>query len=209
MTWTDAGIFSNVVRNVPLSSCNEIVYAGVLIPRKGIHILIDAFSNLQSRHPESTLSIIGTPQNSEYTDRLHKQVVQLDLVEKVKFYDNVPQRELSEAFARSRVLVLPSFSEGLGRVLVEAMLCGTPVIGTRVGGISDLIHDGHNGYLIPSDDIPALTEALYKVFDDPQIELMGIRAKEFAATFFSPEKYKQGYQELFEIADQILSNASQ
>jgi glycosyltransferase involved in cell wall biosynthesis len=61
---------------------------------------------------------------------------------------------------------LPSRSEGLGRVIIEALCRSRPVIGSRVGGIADLIEDGVNGVLVPPDDVSALEDALVRVLSD-------------------------------------------
>jgi glycosyltransferase involved in cell wall biosynthesis len=64
------------------------------------------------------------------------------------------------------VLVLPSRSEGLGRVIIEALCRGRPVVGSRVGGIADLLEDGVNGVLVEPGDTEALAEALVRVLSN-------------------------------------------
>jgi glycosyltransferase involved in cell wall biosynthesis len=86
------------------------------------------------------------------------------------------------------VLVLPSRSEGMGRVVVEAFCRGRPVIGTRVGGIPDLVHDGRNGLLVDPDDTQALADAIVHVLADPALaSRLAARAQPERAT--SPEEY--------------------
>jgi len=65
------------------------------------------------------------------------------------------------------VFVLPSRAEAFGSVFAEAALCGLALVGTNVGGIAEQIEHGHNGLLVPPDNVPALASALEKVISDP------------------------------------------
>jgi glycosyltransferase involved in cell wall biosynthesis len=66
------------------------------------------------------------------------------------------------------MLVLPSLNEGMGRVLVEAMAAGKPVVASRVGGIPDLVIHGKTGFLVPPADEKALADGIKKLLDDPE-----------------------------------------
>ena len=198
MTWSDTDIFQNTSRTISVDQAQDIIYAGVLIPRKGVHHLLSAFAHLE--HPSARLFLVGHPENEAYAKHLHQQAEQLDIADKVHFVGNVSQQGLADYFAKSRVMVLPSLSEGLGRVVVEAMLLGLPVIGSRVGGIPDMITDGENGYLIEPDDVDSLASALKRIYSH-DVKMMGENAQTFAQEFFSPETYVNGYRQLFEMAD--------
>jgi len=198
MTWSNTDIFQQTQRTVPINAAQDIVYAGVLIPRKGVHHLLTAFAQLD--HPSAQLYLVGHPENAAYAGELEQQAQDLDIRERVHFVGNVTQQGLADYFAKARVMVLPSLSEGLGRVVVEAMLLGTPVIGSRVGGIPDMITDGENGYLIEPDDVESLTDALRKIYE-ADVKQMGDSARHFAQDFFSPEAYVEGYRTLFDMAD--------
>ena len=75
----------------------------------------------------------------------------------------------------ARVMVLPSFAEGLPVVLMEALALGRPVISTYVAGIPELVQDGVSGWLVPAGSVSALTEALFRALQTPtgQLEQMG------------------------------------
>jgi glycosyltransferase involved in cell wall biosynthesis len=199
MTWSDVDAFRFVERPRPASACVDVVYAGVLRPGKGVHVLLEAFARLA--HPTARLHIVGEPQNADYAAQLAAQVEALGLVERVAFVGRVSQRELAAFFASARVAVLPSFSEGLGRVIVEAMLTGTPVIGSRVGGIPELIRDGETGWLVPAEDAAALAAALQVVYDHPSYQTVADAARSFAQSFFSSERYVEGYRALIAVAN--------
>ena len=202
--WTDIEAFLTAGKETngqKVQRSPEIIYVGVLIPLKGVHFLIEAFSRITQAFPEARLVIIGKEENPEYADSLKRQVQELGLAEKVKFLPPMSQAELARKVARARVLVLPSLSEGLGRVVFEAMACGTPVIGSRVGGIPEMIQDGANGFLVPPGDVNALAERLRWFFEYPdKVTYMGQQARRFAKEFFSPEAYVRHYASLLAMA---------
>ncbi|MEM2991071.1 MAG: glycosyltransferase, partial [Halobacteria archaeon] len=99
----------------------------------------------------------------------------------------------------------PSVSEGLGRVVFEAMACGTPVIGSRVGGVQEMIEEGVTGFLVPPGDVDELAQRHKWILSHPEeAKQIGERAREFAQRFFSPKAYQQSYARLFQIAESIL-----
>jgi glycosyltransferase involved in cell wall biosynthesis len=204
MTWTDAGAFLDAPREVPLAQSCDVVYAGALIPRKGVEVLIAAFGHIAADFPESRLWIVGAPENAGYAAQLERQAADLGLADCITFAGALPQAELARVMARGRVLAVPSISEGLGRVVVEAMMCGTPVVGSRVGGIPDMIEDGATGYLVPPQNADALADALRRVLSDPHVERMGRAARAFAEGFFSPAGYVDGYRRLLQQAAALI-----
>jgi glycosyltransferase involved in cell wall biosynthesis len=190
MTWTDADAFKQTVRVQPPSACTDLVYAGTLIPRKGVHILLDAFARIAAEQPAAQVWLVGKDENAEYAAALRQQTQRLGLTERVHFVGMVPQSELAGYMARGRGLVLDSLSEGLPRVVIEAMLNGLPVIASRVSGTPDVITDDDTGYLIPPDDVEALVGALRALYANPDLDGMGQRAQTFARAFFSTDSYR-------------------
>lgn len=205
MAWTDTRAFLEAARDAPPSRSHTILFAGALTPIKGVHHLLDAFAAVRASHPEARLQLAGRPQNAEYVAQLRQQIGRLELANRVDFLGELPQAELARHMAGARALVLPSLSEGLGRVIVEAMLCGAPAIASRVGGIPDMVRDGETGYLVSPGDAAALADALAKALDDPNIDRMSASARAFAREFFSPAAYVEAHRRLIEAA---LSAAS-
>jgi glycosyltransferase involved in cell wall biosynthesis len=204
-TWTDIGVFLEAgacpsARRSPL-----IVYAGVLTPLKGVHHLLQAFACLRPDFPDAELAIIGRDENLHYARGLRVEVERLGLDGRVRFVGEVPQADLAEWMAQGQVFVIPSLSEGLGRVVIEAMAAGTPVIGSHVGGIPEMVQDGITGFLVPPGDEEALAEKLRWVLSYPeQASAMARRARIFAQQFFSTEAYLQGYREVLELARKVV-----
>ncbi|HWH76381.1 MAG TPA: glycosyltransferase [Candidatus Binatus sp.] len=199
--WTDIETFCLAANAAGERDSERILYAGVLTPLKGVDRLIDAFALIAGDFPQSRLAIVGRRQNQEYGERLGEQVARLNLVDRIEFMPAVAQAELAVLMATAAVLVLPSNSEGLGRVLVEAMAAATPVIGTDVGGIPDLIKNGVNGFLVPPGDPAALAQRLRWILTNPrQAVAMGQAGQTFATEFFSTEVYLNGYRNIFQRA---------
>jgi glycosyltransferase involved in cell wall biosynthesis len=83
-------------------------------------------------------------------------------------------------YSAADAVVLPSKSEGLPRVMLEAMACGTPFIGTRISGVVDHIRDGENGFIVAPDDEPALALRLRVVREQPlHARQIGRRGQEY------------------------------
>ncbi len=200
MSWTDSQVFAQVVAERPVSQRNEILFAGVLIPRKGLHFLLEAFACVQAELPQARLRLAGDAANRDYAAHLRRQVAELQLTEHVIFEAHVPQEQLAQRMAGARVLVLPSQSEGLGKVIIEAMLCGTPVLASEVDGIPEIVEEGVTGYLVPPGDVDALAERMLHLFREADVDGMGAQARSFANDFFSPEAYVANYGRLFTLA---------
>ncbi|OLC85263.1 MAG: hypothetical protein AUI86_12825 [Gemmatimonadetes bacterium 13_1_40CM_3_66_12] len=149
----------------------QILYVGNLIPRKGVRYLIDALKRLPPTIPAKLL-ILG-----EGTDRpkLEAQVRDLGLNGRVSMPGRVPDPDLHRALREANVFVLPSIvdkrgdTEGLGVVLLEAMSYRVPVIGSAIGGITDIISDGETGLLVPHEDSAAIAAAVQRIAGDPAL----------------------------------------
>jgi len=202
--WTDIEAFFEAgAREVPREP--EVLYAGVLIPLKGVHHLIGAFARVVPEFPWARLIVVGRADNQAYAAELKRRVAQAGLDGRVAFAGELPQAELALGMRRAGVFVLPSLSEGLGRVVVEAMATGTPVIGSQVGGIAEIVEDGVTGFLVPPGDEAALADRLRRILANPvEARTIGKRARQFARSFFSIEAYVNGYRRLFAMADDIL-----
>jgi glycosyltransferase involved in cell wall biosynthesis len=98
---------------------------------------------------------------------------------------------VASALDESTLLVLPSRSEGMGRVIVEAFCRARPVVASRVGGIPDLVEDGRNGLLVEPGDTEGLADALVRVLDDRDLaERLGVAAGSSAGLWtVSPEDF--------------------
>jgi glycosyltransferase involved in cell wall biosynthesis len=139
-----------------------VVAMGRLADEKGFDLLLEAFARMAEKHPGFDLKILGEGNNRQ---ALEKQRSELGLDHRV----SMPGR-LSDPFPVLRgasLFVLSSRTEGFGNVLTEAMVCGLPVLATDCpGGPSEIIRDGEDGVLIPSEDSAALAVAMDRLLAD-------------------------------------------
>jgi len=204
--WTDIDVFLEASEKGIDPNEDTVLYAGVLIYRKGLHVLLQAFNQVASSLPSARLLLVGSPENPSYVHELKSMVERLGIEEKVEFIDEVSQRELARLMKACRVFVLPSLSEGLGKVILEAMACGKPVVGSNVNGIPEVIKDGQTGFLVPPGDVEALAERLTWMLANPEeAEAMGKRGRACVEKSFSQDSYVKNYASMFKEARQLLN----
>jgi glycosyltransferase involved in cell wall biosynthesis len=140
-----------------------LLYVGRLTEIKGVHYLLDAMAKVAGQRPECTLLIIG---HGELENELKEKVAALGLQKVVCFVGGLPYEQLPPYYATADIFIGPSIqarggdTEGFGLTFVEAAMSGCLLIGTRSGGIEDIITDGENGLLVPPADAEALAEKI-------------------------------------------------
>jgi D-inositol-3-phosphate glycosyltransferase len=163
--------------------CERIVlFVGRIEQIKGIDVLLRALGLLFFRHPEFRndlcLLVVGgalDPNDDspeiEKIEELQRLVHQHRMEANVSFVGSMDQQRLALFYAAADVCAVPSLTESFGLVALEAMACGTPVVGTRVGGLQTLIDDGQSGLLVPAGDYQALAESIAKVLTDHRLRM--------------------------------------
>ena len=140
----------------------ELLFVGRLVVQKGIADLIQTMKYL--KNPDIHLTIIGDGMDREMFERM---VVENNLSDSILFKGQIQWgEELWKEMQAAHCLILPSYNEGLGMVCVEAMANGLPVIGSNQGGIPDIVKDSKNGLLIEPGNIPAIAEAILRLYED-------------------------------------------
>jgi glycosyltransferase involved in cell wall biosynthesis len=136
----------------------QIIFLGNVIPRKGLHILIEALSILQ---PKIQLAVVGSlTSDPAYGEEIQQKVLDAGLRTQVQFCGALNQEDLAGLLLSSHLLVVPSSYEGFGIAYLEGMAFGLPAIGTTAGAAKEIIDDGETGYLVPADDPVMLAERL-------------------------------------------------
>ena len=143
----------------------NLLYVGRLSYEKGLEHLIKSMHQLG---PEMCrLLICGEGPDRK---RLENLVNESGLNDCVDFLGFIPWgKRLSEVYVQSDIFILPSLSEGIPKVLLEAMAKGLPVVATNVGGIPDIISGEENGILVPSGDSQAITDAVRLLISDKSL----------------------------------------
>jgi len=160
---------------------------------KGHTVLIEAMKEIKKEVADARLVIVG--EGCLY-DRLYEQVNRLGLKDSVLFTGF--QMDVSEIVSTFDVAVLPSFFEGMGRVLLEAMAMEKPVVASRVGGIPDLVRDGFNGLLTTPGDVQGLADAIIKILNDRELAVrMGVNCRKMTSNQFSAEAMVKSIKKVY------------
>ncbi len=187
-TGVSAGVGSTVIYNgadadrfTPTPSEDDpgrqvLLAVGNLIPTKGQDLILRAMGRLGSSFPQLQCQFIGDGPDRK---RLESLSAELGIARRVQFLGRRSRVEVAEAMRSCSVFVLPSRSEGLGCVYLEAMACAKPVIACRGQGIEEIIEQGKNGWLIPGDGLEELVQALSKLLLSHDVaSQMGLAARE-------------------------------
>lgn len=164
---------------------------------KGYTDFIRAIPKVRKMMPEVRFVGVGGTPHADYkaiTTRLMSELSLGDSLILTGFREDIPQ-----IVAALDIFVLASHYEPFGRVLVEAMAAGKPVIGTNVGGIPEIIEDGVTGLLVPPHAPDDLAQAIIKILQDPDLaRRLGAAGRERAKACFSPERYVTEVQKVYE-----------
>ncbi len=155
----------------------RLLFVGNVIPRKGLHILLQALERLD--FADWTLDVVGSLQMAPaYARALVLHVERVGLLNRVTFWGALDRESLAVRYATSDLLVVPSSYEGFGIVYLEAMGFGLPPIAARAGAAGELIRDGENGLLLPPGDPVALARCLTMLHRDRDLLAeMGVQAR--------------------------------
>lgn len=151
--------------NIPENTL-VILNVGFITRRKGIDILLKAYARIKSEFPDSRLVIAGSYSNtpSSYWNELQQIIAQHQLNENVLFTGH--REDVTRLMAMSDMLVLSSRNEAVPICVLEAMVCGLPVVATNVGAIEEILEHCRLGIIVPPEDDMALAEGIKKIIID-------------------------------------------
>lgn len=160
----------------------RIIYCGRVTISKGVHYLLQAFSDLNL--PNSELWLVGTI--SEDMKLNMKRYSSTNIC----YQGHVKENELYKYYSESSVFCFPSLDDGFGMVIVQAMACGLPVICTTNTGGKDIMRDGRDGIVVPIRDVEALKEKIVYLYENPDLRKeMGQSARKRVQSGFSWKDY--------------------
>lgn len=172
----------------------RVVTVARLSPEKGLPFLIEAVKIARQAIPEAELVIVG---GGPIEAELKALAAEGSLQDAVRFLGARPNAEAMAEVAKSAVFVLPSLGEGLGIVLLEAQALGVPVIGTRVGGIPDVIEHEKTGLLVPPSDAKALAESIVRMLTDHALAAACVEEAKARLAKFDWEAIAERYAEIY------------
>lgn len=144
---------------------NQVLFVGSLIERKGPLYLLQAMRLVHQDLPEASLVLVG---EGDQRAKLEEYIAANSMEDYVRLAGTQPQSAVGALMRESRLFVLPSIEEGQGVVLMEALASGTPCVGSRVGGIPDVVTE-NVGRLVEAGDVSALAEAIRAYLTDQNL----------------------------------------
>ncbi len=179
---TDAQRFANADRSRGRQALGladgevAVLCIAALEDHKDHRTLLTAWGRIAAAHPRAHLLLAG---EGSLRSALEAQAASLPRVRFLGFREDIP-----DLLAAADVCTLTSHLEGLGSTVMDAMVCGVPVVATRAGGIPELIRDGEDGLLCPVGDVERLAGALGQVIADPGLrQRLGTAARHSAQSF--------------------------
>jgi phosphatidylinositol alpha-1,6-mannosyltransferase len=174
------------------------LFVGHLTRVKGVDVLLKAFA--QTRLPPLRLLIVG---DGPERNPLQTLAAELGVAERTTFAGAVSWQEMPPYFAACDFFVLPSRSEGMGIVLLEATATAKPVIGSDVGGIPSLVVPEKNGLLVTAEDDADLSAALSRLTEDAALRgRLGATARQMACEQFAESKQVDAVERLYAMANE-------
>lgn len=199
---TDAGLRTRTVYNGidPLdpaqtsrpedlpSSAFHFAAVGRVTPVKGLEFALQALARLDPSSP-AVLDVIGT---GELVPALQRQARQLDLGERVRFLGF--RKNIYDYLAHADVLLMPSLHEGLPYTVLEALSLGTPILGSRIGGLAEILQDGRTALLVDVGDVEELARSMRRLADEPALaEGLGAAGRRLQMEGFTLETMGESY----------------
>lgn len=155
----------------------RLVFVGNVVPRKGLHTLVEALGHLDTTEWE--LTVVGdATAHPAYTGRVRRIVGATGVGDRVALVGRLPDDALAETLAESHVLAVPSTYEGYGIVYLEGMSFGLPALATTAGGASEFVTHGETGFLVPPEHPGAVATAASSLARDrDRLARMGVAAR--------------------------------
>jgi len=190
----DADVFRPVAKKFPKDSF-EILCVGYLYRLKGVEYLIRSMALVAKERRDVKLRIIGEgPEKS----RLLALTRALNLGGRVLFEGFVPHTQIVRYYQQCDVFCFPTLGEPFGKVVLEAMACGKPVIASNVGGPAEIIEDERTGFLIPPAQPRILAKVILELIADEQkMKKIGANARTVAAQSYSWQSIAEKYHRLY------------
>jgi len=171
----------------------QLLFVGVVIPSKGVDVLLETCGILAKEKIPFDLKIMGRPGSMEYDLMIRKKAADLGIQEQVEFLGVKTGLSKFEYYASCDIFCFPSYfeSESFGLVCVEAMMFSKPVVTTNWRGIPTVVQNDVNGFLVPIQDPTAFAERLKDLINNPELRIqMGTAGRRIYEELFTVEKFR-------------------
>jgi glycosyltransferase involved in cell wall biosynthesis len=183
----------------------RLLSVGRLVEKKGFDIFVEACGILRRRGVAFESVIVG--EDGEHTEEVKRRIASHNLEQSVRLVGPMPQARLFEEYRRATMFCLPcrvldnGDRDGIPNVLVEAMACGLPVVTTSISGIPEVVKDGINGLLVPTENPEALADALIRIDQNQSLaRLLSAEAQLTVSERFDGERFAAELAALFKEA---------
>ena len=195
-TWTDLDVFVGS-EPAPLPAEPRAIFIGALQPYKNVDGLVATWRRVVGEVPDAVLHVVGNGPQAGVVEQLIR-----DHPANVEWSPSLGAADVALALDQAQFLFLPSRREGLGRVVIEALARGRPVVASRSGGIPDLVTDGENGELYDPEDEAKMAAAIVALFRDrTRLERLAAAARpSVESRLWTPEEFARRVRELVDAA---------
>jgi glycosyltransferase involved in cell wall biosynthesis len=170
-------------RQFGLGSEPCVLFVGSLIPRKGLHFLVEAAKKIVKEQPKTKFLIVG---EGPLRKQLDSSIETANLRGNFQFLGNLKDDKLPAVYNCADVFALPSIQEGQGIVLLEAQACFKPVVAFDIGGVNEAVRNGETGLLVKLGGVDEFADALLKIISDNALQQkMGSAGRRFVLENFT------------------------
>ena len=194
--WVDFDDFKDIEIN-RVNTTFQILFIGSVTDRKKPHLIIEAMKLLKKENIE--LLIVGPMPNAKYLSFLKNLISDHGLEANVKFFGEVDRKEVKSFYSKINLMILPSVSEGLARVIFESQATACPVLVTDAPGMGDIVIDGQTGYVFESNNVESLAKKIQYIEENyDEAMRVGRNAKDFILNNYSAENFKFSFKKIFD-----------
>lgn len=195
--WIDFKDFQNIEPKPPSKDKFNILFIGSVTDRKKPHMIIEAIQRINDKSYH--LSIVGPALNEKYFKELKDLIDKSDLQNQVSLIGPVDRESVKDYYSTSNLMILPSISEGLARVIFESQVAMCPVLVTDAPGMSDIVIDGQTGYVFESNNLDSLSLKIEYIKNNyDEASLVAKNAKGFILSNYSEDNFKFSFKKLFD-----------
>ena len=195
--WIDFKDFQNIEPKPPSKDKFNILFIGSVTDRKKPHMIIEAIQRIYDKSYH--LSIVGPAPNEKYFKELKDLIDKSDLQNQVSLIGPVDRESVKDYYSTSNLMILPSISEGLARVIFESQVAMCPVLVTDAPGMSDIVIDGQTGYVFESNNLDSLSLKIEYIKNNyDEASLVAKNAKGFILSNYSEDNFKFSFKKLFD-----------